>query len=211
MYKAPHSEMLQPSTNQHTGTYIIICHHPLVITIIIILLLLSYINPSSFSSVPAGVHWRASPEGMPLWGPNRFWPGSGLVLRCLGPGFIVLALGPGFRPIFIHSIHNFTSIDVSTITFKYIIYQFINTSIYINTQPIMTHQPPHFHFFPNFPFFFILLFFLYIFFSPFLLLLSYHPCALRERVPYGPTACTAWPGASTTGASTMPCLWTSTP
>ena len=42
-------------------------------------------------------------EGMPLWGPNRFWPGSGLVLRCLGPGFTVLALGPGFRPIFIHS------------------------------------------------------------------------------------------------------------
>ena len=40
---------------------------------------------------------------MPLWGPNRFWPGSGLVLRCLGPGFTVLALGPGFRPIFIHS------------------------------------------------------------------------------------------------------------
>ena len=39
----------------------------------------------------------------PLWGPNRFWPGSGLVLRCLGPGFTVLALGPGFRPIFIHS------------------------------------------------------------------------------------------------------------
>ena len=35
-------------------------------------------------------------------GPNRFWPGSGLVLRCLGPGFTVLALGPGFRPIFIH-------------------------------------------------------------------------------------------------------------
>ena len=47
------------------------------------------------ASVPAGVHWRASPEGMPLWGPNRFWPGSGLlVLRCLGPGFTVLALGP---------------------------------------------------------------------------------------------------------------------
>ena len=35
---------------------------------------------------------------------NRFWPGSGLVLRCLGPGFTVLALGPGFRPIFNHSI-----------------------------------------------------------------------------------------------------------
>ena len=53
------------------------------------------------ASVPAGVHWRASPEGkgMPLWGPNRFWPGSGLVLRCLGPGYTVLALGPGFRPI----------------------------------------------------------------------------------------------------------------
>ena len=44
---------------------------------------------------------NASPEGMPLWGPNRFWPGSGLVLRCLGPGFTVLALGPGFRPIII--------------------------------------------------------------------------------------------------------------
>ena len=55
------------------------------------------------ASVLAGVHWRDSPEGMPLWGPNRFWPGSGLVLRCLGPGFTVLALGPGFRPIFIHS------------------------------------------------------------------------------------------------------------
>ena len=53
------------------------------------------------ASVPAGAHWRASPEGMPLWGPNRFWPGSGLVLRCLGPGFTVLALGPGFRPIII--------------------------------------------------------------------------------------------------------------
>ena len=24
---------------------------------------------------------------MPLWGPIRFWPGSGLVLSCLGPGF----------------------------------------------------------------------------------------------------------------------------
>ena len=46
------------------------------------------------ASVPAGVHWRASPKGMPLGGPNRFWPGSGLVLRCLGPGFTVLALGP---------------------------------------------------------------------------------------------------------------------
>ena len=55
------------------------------------------------SLITAGVHWRASPEGMPLWGPNRSWPGSGLVLRCLGPGFTVLALGPGFRPIFIHS------------------------------------------------------------------------------------------------------------
>ena len=53
------------------------------------------------ASVPAGVHWRASPEGMPLWGPNRFWPGSGLVLRCLGPGFTVLDLGPGCRPILI--------------------------------------------------------------------------------------------------------------
>ena len=57
-------------------------------------------------SVPAGVHWRASPRIMPLWGPNRFWPGSGLVLRCLGPGFTVLALGPGFRLIFIH-IHSY--------------------------------------------------------------------------------------------------------
>ena len=54
------------------------------------------------ASVPAGVQWRASPEGMPLWGPNRFLPGSGLVLLwCLGPGFTVLALGPGFRPILI--------------------------------------------------------------------------------------------------------------
>ena len=53
------------------------------------------------ASVPAGVHWRASPEGMPLWGPNRFWPVSGLALRCLGPGFTVPALGPGFRPILI--------------------------------------------------------------------------------------------------------------
>ena len=47
------------------------------------------------ASVLAGVYWRASPEGMPLWGPNRFWPGSGLILRCLGPGFTVLALGSG--------------------------------------------------------------------------------------------------------------------
>ena len=45
------------------------------------------------ASVPAGVHWRASPDGMPLWGPNRIWPGSGLILRCRGPGFTVLALG----------------------------------------------------------------------------------------------------------------------
>ena len=44
------------------------------------------------ASVPAGVHWRVCPEGMPMWGPNRFWPGSGLVVKCLGPGFIVLAL-----------------------------------------------------------------------------------------------------------------------
>ena len=51
------------------------------------------------ASVPAGVHWRASPEGMPLWGPHQFWSGSGLLLRCLGPGFTVLALCPGFRPI----------------------------------------------------------------------------------------------------------------
>ena len=52
-----------------------------------------------------GTGWCAlasSPEGMPLWGPNRLWPGSGLVLRCLGPGFTVLALGPGFRPIIIN-------------------------------------------------------------------------------------------------------------
>ena len=55
------------------------------------------------ASVSAGVHWRASPEGMPLWDLAGSWPGSGLVLRCLGPGFTVLALGPGFRPIFIHS------------------------------------------------------------------------------------------------------------
>ena len=47
------------------------------------------------ASVPVGVHWRASPEGMPLWGPNLFWPGSGLVLRCLGPGFTVPFLGSG--------------------------------------------------------------------------------------------------------------------
>ena len=46
-------------------------------------------------SVPAGVHWQASPEGMPMWGPNRIWPGSGMVVMCLGPGFTVLALGPG--------------------------------------------------------------------------------------------------------------------
>ena len=55
------------------------------------------------ASVPAGVHWRASPpEGMPLWGPNRFCLGSGLGLRCPGPGFTVLALGSGFRPIIIN-------------------------------------------------------------------------------------------------------------
>ena len=47
------------------------------------------------ASVSAGVHWRASSEGIPVWGPNRLWPGSGLVLRCLGPGFTVLARGPG--------------------------------------------------------------------------------------------------------------------
>ena len=62
------------------------------------------------ASVPAGV--RASPEGMPLWGPNRFWPGSGLVLRCLGPGFTVLAPGPGFRPI-INSSNNSTILPES--------------------------------------------------------------------------------------------------
>ena len=50
------------------------------------------------ASVPAGVHWRASPEGMPLWGPNRFWPGSGLVLRRLGPGFTEnIAAAAGLR------------------------------------------------------------------------------------------------------------------
>ena len=49
----------------------------------------------------------SSIEGMPLWGPNRFWPGSGQVLRCLGPGFTVLALGPGFRPtIKLYNINN---------------------------------------------------------------------------------------------------------
>ena len=32
------------------------------------------------ASVPAGVHWRASPKGMPTWGPNQIWPGSGLVI-----------------------------------------------------------------------------------------------------------------------------------
>ena len=63
------------------------------------------------ASVPAGVHWRASPEGMPLWAPNRFWPGSGLVLRCLGPGFTVLALGPGFRPIIIKRLKQLGSIN----------------------------------------------------------------------------------------------------
>ena len=31
--------------------------------------------------VPASVHWQASPEGIPMWGPNRVWPGSGLVPR----------------------------------------------------------------------------------------------------------------------------------
>ena len=36
------------------------------------------------ASVPAGVHWRASPEGMPMWGPNR-----------VCPSFTLLALGPG--------------------------------------------------------------------------------------------------------------------
>ena len=50
---------------------------------------------------------------MPLWGPNRFWPGSGLVLRCLGPGFTVLALGPGFRPIVIIIIINDITIEVN--------------------------------------------------------------------------------------------------
>ena len=29
-----------------------------------------------------------------MWGPNRIWPGSGLVIRCLGSGFTALALGP---------------------------------------------------------------------------------------------------------------------
>ena len=46
------------------------------------------------ASAPAGVHRRASSEGMPMWGPHRLWPGSGLVLRCLGPGFVLaLVLG----------------------------------------------------------------------------------------------------------------------
>ena len=34
-------------------------------------------------------------EGMPMWGPNRVWPGSGQVLRCPGPGFTPQARGPG--------------------------------------------------------------------------------------------------------------------
>ena len=42
----------------------------------------------------AGVHLRASPKVMPMWGPSRIWPGSGLVIRCPRPGFTVLALGP---------------------------------------------------------------------------------------------------------------------
>jgi len=28
------------------------------------------------ASVPAGVRWRASPEGMPLWDLAGIWPGS---------------------------------------------------------------------------------------------------------------------------------------
>ena len=42
------------------------------------------------ASVQAGVHWRASPEGVCPCG-DLAW--SGLDLKCLGPG--VLALGPG--------------------------------------------------------------------------------------------------------------------
>ena len=48
-----------------------------------------------------GMPWRGGRGGYARVGPNRFWPGSGLVLRCLGPGFTVLALGPGLRPIII--------------------------------------------------------------------------------------------------------------
>ena len=40
-----------------------------------------------------------------MWGTNQVWPGSGLVLGCLGPGFTVLALGPGFRPIIFYAIY----------------------------------------------------------------------------------------------------------
>ena len=63
------------------------------VTSLLLLLLLIEAKAEITASVPAGVHWRASPEGMPLWGPSRFWPRSGLVLRCLGPGFTVLGVG----------------------------------------------------------------------------------------------------------------------
>ena len=70
------------------------------------------------ASVQAGVHWRASPEGMPVWGPNRFWPGSGLVLRCLGPSFTILALRHGIRTILFYSILIIIQI-ISFITIKH--------------------------------------------------------------------------------------------
>ena len=53
------------------------------------------------ASVPAGVHWRASTNCMPMWGPHRFWPRSGLVLRCLGPGCTVLTLDPRVRGLLV--------------------------------------------------------------------------------------------------------------
>ena len=54
------------------------------------------------------------PAVVPLWGPNRFWPGYGLVLRCLGPGFTVLALG---LYSFIHSNVGLKTVECSDVSY----------------------------------------------------------------------------------------------
>ena len=47
------------------------------------------------ASVPAGVHWSASPEGMPLWVLAGIWPGSQVSrswFHCSGSRFWVTSL-----------------------------------------------------------------------------------------------------------------------
>ena len=60
----------------------IVCHHVVLMTCHVCLVC----NQQCDLYYMYGVHWRASPEDMPLWGPRRFWPGSGLVGHNLRSG-----------------------------------------------------------------------------------------------------------------------------